>query len=136
MGMRNTEVYPNPVITGAVVNNSGSDKQLVYIASPFAGDTDGNANKARDYCRFAVKRGFIPLAPHLLFPQFMDEADLEQRRLGLSFALNLLRKCDELWVFGETVSSGMSREIAQARTQGIPIRFFNSRCQEVTENGC
>ncbi len=106
---------------------------LVYIASPFAGDIERNTERARGYCRFAVSQKVIPLAPHLLYPQFMDEEDKQQREQSIRFALILLDKCDELWVFGNTISEGMSREIAKAKKKGKPIRYFSSACKEVSE---
>lgn len=108
-----------------------SYKPLVYIASPFAGDTEINTRRAQGYCRFAVSKNCIPIAPHLHYPQFMDDGDKEQRELGLFFALVLLGKCDELWIFGEKVSNGMAREISKAEKRGIPIKRFNSKCEEV-----
>lgn len=54
-------------------------RPLVYICSPLAGDMDGNMEKARRYCKFAVRSGAIPLAPHLLFPQFMDDTNPDER---------------------------------------------------------
>ena len=109
-------------------------RPLVYIASPFAGDTGYNISMARAYCRFAVSKGCIPLAPHLLFPQFMDDGDKEQRELGLLFALILLGKCDELWVFGERISEGMAAEITKAKNLCMPIKYYNHKC-EVLEHG-
>ena len=76
----NSEGYSDPTSHAAL---SGIRKEeraarrayrpLVYICSPFAGDTEKNTEKARRYSRFAVKNGAIPLAPHLLFPQFLDD---------------------------------------------------------------
>lgn len=106
-------------------------RPLVYICSPFAGDTEHNIIRALGYCRFAVSKGYIPLAPHLHYPQFMDDGNREERDLGLNFALVLLSKCDELWVFGHRVSDGMAREISKAKKQGIPIRHFTEKCEEV-----
>ncbi|WP_434738033.1 DUF7768 domain-containing protein [Megasphaera elsdenii] len=37
--------------------------------------------------------------------------------------------CDELWVFGEEISQGMSKEICFAEERGIPIKHF-SDCEE------
>lgn len=106
-------------------------RPIVYICSPYAGDIDENIKAARSYSRFAVGKGYIPIAPHLLFPQFLNDVDKEQRELGLCFALILLGKCDELWVFGDRVSDGMAREIANAQKHGIPVRYFNNNCKEV-----
>jgi len=138
MDKYNSEGYPDPTAYEAltVVEKEEKDAKaylsLVYIASPFAGDTERNTERARGYCRFAVSKGCIPLAPHLLYPQFMDDSDREQREFGLRFALILLTKCDELWVFGDKFSDGMLREIAKAKRKGKPIRYFNSKCEEVT----
>jgi len=136
MDRRNSEGYPDPTAYEALTAVAKSEKPylpLVYIASPFAGDTERNITKAQGYCRFAVSKGCIPLAPHLHYPQFMDDGDKERRELALFFALVLLGKCDELWVFG-TPSDGMSREIAKAKKRGMPIRYYNQKC-EVLEYG-
>lgn len=103
----------------------------VFIVSPFAGDTPHNIINARRYCAFAVKRGYIPFAPHLLFPQFLDDGNAEQRRLGLFMGRVFLDGCKEVWVFGGVISSGMAEEISRANKRGIPIRYFNDRCEEV-----
>lgn len=136
MDKRNSEGYPDPTAYEALTAVAKSEKTylpLVYIASPFAGDTERNTERAQGYCRFAVSMGCIPLAPHLHYPQFMDDSDREQREMGLFFALVLLGKCDELWVFGKP-SDGMSREIAKAKKRGMPIKYYNHKC-EVLEYG-
>ena len=107
-------------------------KPIVYIASPYRGDVERNTENARKYCRFAISKGIIPLAPHLLYPQFMDDGDEKQRQLGLSFAITLLGKCDELWVMGDEISDGMLCEMEKAHESGIPIRYFDAKCREVT----
>jgi len=137
MDRRNSEGYPDPTAYEALTAVAKSEKPylpLVYIASPFAGDTDTNTGRARGYCRFAVSKGCIPIAPHLHYPQFMDDGDREQRELGLFFALVLLGKCDELWVFGEKISKGMAAEITKAKKRGMPIKYYNHKC-EVLEYG-
>ena len=105
--------------------------KIVYIVSPFRGDTKRNIAKACDYCKAAVRAGVMPIAPHLLYPQFMDDSDREQRKLGLSFALQLLRKCDELWVCGNDITDGMLGEMEAAQDCKIPIRYFDSDGKEV-----
>jgi hypothetical protein len=138
MDRRNSEGYPDPTAAEALSNVARSEKAylpLVYIASPFAGFTEQNIKRARGYCGFAVGRGCIPFAPHLHYPQILDDSDKAQRELGIRFALILLGKCDELWVFGDKVSEGMSREIAKAKRRGMPIRYFSHKCEEVSQNG-
>ena len=133
---RNAEGYSDPTAYYAMRNiqrgenrNSRSYKPLVYICSPFAGDVKKNTENARRFCRFAVKQNAIPFAPHLLYPQFMDDNDYDERELGMFFAMIWLGKCDELWLFGEQLSEGMKREFKKARLKGIPVKFFNSNCE-------
>ncbi len=141
MNRYNSEGYPDPTAYEALTAVTKSEvpvktyRPLVYIASPFAGDTERNKERAQGYCLFAVSKGCIPIAPHLHYPQFMDDSDKEQRELGLFFSLVLLGKCDELWVFGKP-SEGMAREIAKAKKRGIPIKYYSHKCEEVTGNGC
>lgn len=131
----NSEGYPDPTAAEALTNVAREKKTvslyrpLVYVASPFAGDTEYNISRARGYCRFTVSKGCIPIVPHLLYPQFMDDGDKEQRELGLFFALVLLGKCDEIWVFGEKISTGMAAEIAKAKKRCMPIKYFNRKCE-------
>ena len=136
MNNKNSEGYPDPTAATALENVARAEdarvhRPLVYIASPYAGETEDNISRAKGYCRFAVSKGVIPLAPHLLYPQFMDDDDEDQRILGLRFAIALLCRCDELWVFGEKVSAGMAKEIEKAEKRGMRIRRFNSKCEEV-----
>ena len=136
MNNKNAEGYPDPTAATALENVARAEdarvhRPLVYIASPYAGETEDNISRAKGYCRFAVSKGVIPLAPHLLYPQFMDDSDEDQRILGLRFAIALLCRCDELWVFGEKVSAGMEKEIEKAEKRGMRISRFNSKCEEV-----
>ena len=105
-------------------------RPVVYVCSPFSGDPAGNAEKARRYCRFAVDSGYAPFAPHLFFPQFLDDGIPEERELGLFMAIIMLTKCAELWVFGEQITRGMAQEIRKAESRGMIIRYFTTDCEE------
>jgi len=106
-------------------------RPMVYICSPLAGDIPGNIQKARGFSRFALDRGAIPIAPHLLFPQFMDDNAESERALALKMGLVLLDKCSELWYFGNTISPGMKAEISKALHRGMHVRHFTESGQEV-----
>ena len=100
-------------------------KKLVYICSPFRGDYEQNTEYARSYCEVILRyiSDVIPLAPHLYFPQFLDDTDPDERELGLEAGLALLDICDEIWVYGiENPSEGMKAEIEHAKKRGIQIR--------------
>ena len=106
-------------------------RPIVYICSPYAGDTENNIKAAQKYSRFAVSKGYIPIAPHLLFPQFLNDADPAERKLGLFFGNALMSKCSEVWVFGERISAGMEAEIKRARWKNYRLRYFTESCEEV-----
>lgn len=103
---------------------------MVYICSPYAGNIEENVFHARRYSRFAVKKGYLPITPHLLYPQFLDDELQSERDLGMFFGIVLMSKCSEVWVFGDRISTGMQIEIDRARCKGYKVRFFGSDCLE------
>lgn len=130
MNKRNPEGYNDPTPYEALRSMEQAGlrpvfRPIVYICSPYAGDIAINIQRARQYCRFAVEQGAIPLAMHLLLPQFMDDGDPAERNLALYMNGIVLGKCRELWVFGDTITTGMAREIEKARTKGLMIRHFD-----------
>ena len=132
----NSEGYPDPTAQGALATIEQEERALrafrpiVYICSPYAGDIKANVAAARRYSRFAVDKGYIPIAPHLLFPQFLDDADPKERQLGLFFGNALMSKCSEIWVFGNHISTGMKAEINRAKWKNYRLRYFTEECQE------
>lgn len=94
----------------------------VFISSPYRGDVKANTEKARAYSRSAYEEGCIPIAPHLLFPQFLDEDNERERADGIAMGLELLRDCDEVWVFRAT-TEGMEQEIRFAVEHGMHVWF-------------
>lgn len=135
----NAEGYSDPTTYQALTNIDRAEKAerksaflpLVYICSPYSGDVDANIKKAQEFCRFAVDKGQIPLAPHLIYPQFMNDNDPAERDLAMFFDIILLGKCQEVWVLGDIISKGMSMEIEKANKRKQPVRYFNSKFEEV-----
>ncbi len=134
----NSEGYHDPTTYGALSKIEKEEKAakkayrpLVYICSPFAGDMENNINMARVYSRFAVRNACIPLAPHLLFPQFMDDSVTAERSIALFMGMVLLGKCEQVWVFGNAISKGMAAEIEKAEKKNMPIRYFTEELEEV-----
>ncbi len=103
---------------------------IVYICSPYSGDTEKNVEKARKYSRFAVENHCLPIAPHIYFTQFMNDNIPEECSTAISMNWVLMRKCTELWVFGDTVSKGMKAEISRAKRKHIKIRYFSEDLEE------
>lgn len=127
---RNQEGYSDPVPFQAISNIDTVQKRympMVYICSAYRGDVEENERKARKYCRYAVDKGVIPIAPHLLLPQFMKEET--ERELAMFMDIAILSKCKELWVFGEP-TEGMQNEIAYAGRKQIAVRYFDETMKE------
>ncbi|MDK7734230.1 hypothetical protein QP568_08020 [Propionimicrobium lymphophilum] len=102
------------------------EKKITYICSPYRGDVESNVEAAKQFCSFAASCGRVPIAPHLLFPQFMNDNDPADRALAMEFNHAILSKCDELWVLGGDITEGMETEIGWARSLDIPVQFFDA----------
>lgn len=137
---RNSEGYSSPTEYEALTRIEKEEKvaakaaafrPVVYICSPYSGDTERNIENARRYSRFAVDRHYLPITPHIYFTQFMDDNVPEERNTAIFMNWVLMSKCVELWVFGETISSGMKAEIERAKRKKMKIRYFTEELEEV-----
>lgn len=107
----------------------------IYICSAFRGDTEETIKKTNKYCRYAATRcGVIPIAPHLLFPQFLDDSKEAERELGICFGLEFLTNCSALWYFGDKVTQGMVIEINEACRLGIPVKYISEKEMQIQNN--
>lgn len=134
----NAEGYYDPTAYEALTRIENESKKmpfrpLVYICSPYSGDVEENIKKAREHCRFVLNSGYIPIAMHLLLPQFLDDNNPKERDLALFIDLVIMGKCREVWVFGEHISGGMDIEIAKAKKHGQGVKYFDFNYKEVLE---
>ncbi|MBI4154309.1 hypothetical protein HY501_03155 [Candidatus Woesearchaeota archaeon] len=71
--------------------------------------------------KFVLERDFVPLNPFMIHDYFMlDTVDRDTVRNSNN---TLVKRCDELWVFGP-VSDGVLAEIRIAKQLGKPVRYF------------
>lgn len=131
----NPEHYHDPTAYLALTHIEREERKrryrpLVYICSPYSGDVELNTENARRYSRYAVDHGAIPIAPHLLFPQFMAED--KERELALCMDMVVLTRCKEIWVFGEKRTKGMRAEIRKANKRHMRIRYFTEDLKEAS----
>lgn len=106
----------------------------VYVVSPYSGDVSNNVEAARKYCRFVAMKKHIPLASHLIYPQFLKDDNPAERELGTMFGMALLAMCDEVWVFGKERTTGMKAEINEARRLHKTIRFVTEKSEVRNES--
>ena len=90
--------------------------KTAYICSPYSGDTKRNKQYARELTARAIQLGYAPITPHLYITECLDDNEPLARDLGLKIAIDLLQKCDAIYIgrkFG--VSQGMKAEIIIAK---------------------
>lgn len=103
----------------------------VFICSPFRGDIKENIKRAVYYAKTAVVAGIIPIAPHLIFPAFLDENIPIERMMGIEMGLELMDICDEVWVFGFLITEGMKLELDHAKEKQIPVRLHDGDSERI-----
>ena len=97
--------------------------KTVFIAHPISGDIKGNMKKVLAICEEIHSKDIIPVAPYLVSLQYLNDEIIEDRELGVDANLECFHRgyIDELWLFGDKISSGMKQEILLAKELNIPI---------------
>lgn len=100
----------------------------VIVESPYAAPTEAERERNVAYARAAMadclRRGEAPFASHLLYtqPGVLDDADPEQRRLGMQAGLAWHPGADAVVVYKDLgISSGMNAGASRARALGVPV---------------
>ena len=92
----------------------------VYIAHPFQGKEE-NKVKIVEMCKAVANMGYLPVSPVHAF-SFLDDNKPAERKLALKLCQELVKVCDQLWVFGEWENSeGCKMEVQTAKKAGISI---------------
>ena len=144
---RNKEGYSDPTAGKALANLLKEEKKKnkapvdpkaivakwpkIYVVSKYAGDIKENVRQARRFCRFVASKHFIPIASHLIYPQFLNDKNPKERELGLLFGLALMNVCSEVWCFGTDISAGMKQELEEAASRQKRVRFFTTDMEEI-----
>lgn len=117
----------------------------IYVCSKLRGDSghtqEQNEMAARHYAKYVVEENYgAPFVPHLLYPQFLDDAVAEERVMGMEAGMAFMDVCEELIVFmnaSRLISEGMVIEIKRAFELDMPVRAFvsysNGTFEELSE---
>ena len=95
----------------------------VYVCSPLNGDVTRNIDNARKYAKYVFECGMAPVVPHF-YATILDDSNPKERTLGMRAGKSLIWFCDELWVFGKSITSDMKEEIAMAKNLNIKVKFI------------
>jgi hypothetical protein len=96
-------------------------RPIAYICSPSKGKMTANTKKACEYSRTVYTHGYTPIAPHLLFPQFMDDSIADERNETSLMNRVLIRKARIMFVCGDEITSNMQQEMLYARQIGLTV---------------
>lgn len=92
---------------------------LLYVCSPYRGDTKRNKEYARKLTRAALDNGFIPVTVHLYLTEAIDDTNPEERVRGMAAGMKILENCKYILVgdrYG--ISEGMKAELTFAAVKG------------------
>jgi hypothetical protein len=95
----------------------------IVIISPFQGQQRKNTDYARRALLDSVRRGESPFAPHLLYPQILNEK-VKDREAGMVCGHAWIQIADAVAVYGDLgMSSGMLDDLAVAREAGLEVEM-------------
>lgn len=97
----------------------------VFVCSPFQGDADENVKLAKFAAHILTACSYLPVVPHLYFPQFLDDSIPNERIKGIKMGVQLMECCDRLWVVGTKITSGMEYELQEAKRLQIPVDLYD-----------
>ena len=97
------------------------NRPFAYVCAPTSNELGGSNKKLRTYCRKLYDLGYLPVAPQLLFPQFINCNVPVENNDSVSMASDMLRRCRVVVVCGKHNTEIMTSEIELARRLGIVI---------------
>ena len=115
------------------------DRKLVFVCSPYSGNIKENTRIAAEICKVIYsKTTFLPVAPHLYFPQFLDDNVQADRDAGIKYGLELMDKCEAVIAVcdNRTVSAGMKKELEYAEKHNKPVVLFGDDCEMLLYLSC
>lgn len=99
--------------------------KIVYIAHPISGDIAGNLKKILAIVREInlTEPDVVPFAHYWVDCHALDDTIPEERERGIKNDKTLLKAgfINEVWLYGDRISSGMLDEIKTANEAGTPV---------------
>jgi hypothetical protein len=104
--------------------------RIIYLVHPISGDPANIAHLLEIVKCINLKyKDIVPFASYVADCLALDDTDPEQRARGLWNDRELFGRkfIQEIWVLGDTITSGMSSEIARAEVLGIPVTYWSEQ---------
>ena len=95
----------------------------VFIAHPIRGDVPDNLRRVCEICRALHTADVMPVVPYLATLAYFKDGNPKERELGIDAGLEYIRSgfVDELWLYGDSITDGMWREIFAAFDACVPV---------------
>lgn len=109
--------------------------KIVYVAHPVGAATaegvQANLVKARRWLQWIMRNFAVAVvADWVLYCELLDDMNPADRAFGLVCDDALVSACEEIWLVGGRVSSGMAREKGVAEGLGLLIRDLTELGEE------
>lgn len=106
----------------------------VVVESPYAGDVDANVEYLVQCLADSLSRQEAPFASHRMYPGVLDDADRDQRELGIAAGYEWMMMADMVVFYVDRgFSPGMLRALDRVRTLGLPHSFRSLESAAVLE---
>lgn len=93
---------------------------IVIVESPFAGDMEANRHYAIRACADCFRRREVPFASHLIYPQMLNELNLEERERGITAGYEFWPLAGKIVFYMDRgMSPGMERAWKRAGAQNL-----------------
>lgn len=126
---------------GSTENNNPALMPFVYVCSRYRGKTYDevlkNIQLAKHACQLVMKKGAIPIAPHLYFTRLLNDDNENERAFGIAAGKRLMRHCVLFFVLtvDEDISEGMREEIKYMTEvlglEGESINYTSKEAQRI-----
>ena len=106
-------------------------KDKAYICIPISDNAD-DMKRALAFCKFVYFRcGLLPITSHF-YAKIINEELIWESNNDVSHGMNLLVNSEEVWVFGDSRTEIMEKEIASAKSLGRDIHYIDDyQCEEI-----
>jgi len=101
---------------------------LTLVCSPYRASDPRQGHRNRLYARLALRHsifmGELPHAPHVEYPEVLDDNHPSERERGMHLSLDFLHRAERIAIYGDLgISDGMAREIRTARVMQKEILY-------------
>lgn len=102
--------------------------KLIYISFPLNYSFKYNKEKVDKYCKYVYERRFLPITPINIIEQ-LERISFNKTQI-FNKRLELIKRCDELWIFDNEHTSNMIDDIKVAKTSNIAVVYIDFEGKE------